>query len=108
MSKFGAKELANLAIHCDKYDCIKALNLLLSWLFRQIIKSASRKEYGFLLLSAYLMRSPAEVLKIFYKCKLDLTPEAIAEWHEVEVLNMIPDHIKSTCSLSVPLCINLK
>lgn len=102
-----AKELAAVATHSDKYECVKALEFFFAACFDRMLKkmekaggsNESTAEYGLILLSTYLARSPYYYSKVYAKCRTDLSLFFLSHWTEKTfVLSFLPDTlIGNTC-----------
>lgn len=91
----NAESLAILAIHCDKYDRIKALRPWVSYWFSRFQSTHNTVvEYGLLLLAAHLFRSSEHFSTLSKKSQINLTPGFALEWEKIEILNTMPDHVK--------------
>lgn len=93
--EMSAKDFATLAIHCDKYDCIRAL---MPWTYKwfndfQHIKTA--EDYGYILLAAHFFRSSAEFSQISAKAQTQLPLSFSTEWDKVDMLDLLPDRVQS-------------
>ena len=91
LETMGAETLASLAIHCDKYDTVKALNPMLWNMLDRVRSISAKKDYGFLLLAARMLHYENSFREMVTKCLMDLTPASIEEWEEVEMLDIITD-----------------
>lgn len=98
MTHMTPKSLAILAIHCDKYDCVKALRPWVSTWFRDLQSQPTVEDYGHLLLAAHFFRSSVHFSELTLKAQLDLAPGFTAEWEKCPILDMLPDNV--TCKLS--------
>ncbi|KAJ5958222.1 uncharacterized protein N7479_005372 [Penicillium vulpinum] len=74
--------LAKLAIHCDKYDCVKALRPWVSnWIYEfESIYTLMDQEFGYLILATHLFRSSDHFSKLTAKVQADLPPGFALEW----------------------------
>ncbi|ELQ40411.1 hypothetical protein OOU_Y34scaffold00439g1 [Pyricularia oryzae Y34] len=89
--------LATLAIHCEKYDCDRALRPWIEhWCTRSCQKLSSLEDFGYVLLAAYLFRS-SSLSVIIANVAMQLKPEFIQAWkyREQDVLSRLPDTIIS-------------
>lgn len=87
--------LATLAIHCEKYDCDRALRPWIEhWCTRSCQKLSSLEDFGYVLLAAYLFRS-SSLSVIIANVAMQLKPEFIQAWkyREQDVLSRLPDTI---------------
>lgn len=91
----NAERLARLAIHCDKYDCIKALGPWVSHWFKKVERKSQPKEFGFMLLAAYLFNDSEKFMELSKAASTELTPNFSMEWEEEEILAILPDCISS-------------
>ncbi|KXG49675.1 uncharacterized protein PGRI_056430 [Penicillium griseofulvum] len=93
-----AEWLANLAVHCDKYDCVKALNpWVLNW-FQNFPPTRLMEKYGHLILAAHLFRSEEHFSRLTSKAQVHLNLNFHYYWDGVQILDRIPDSLK--CELS--------
>ncbi|KND92009.1 hypothetical protein TOPH_03310 [Tolypocladium ophioglossoides CBS 100239] len=84
------KTLAILAIHCDKYDCNGALRpWILHWCGNYQGVSAP-EDWGFMLLAAYMFRSP-KFSDIAATSAKRLVPSFAVVWDEHEILALLPE-----------------
>ncbi|KAE8446546.1 hypothetical protein EG329_011878 [Mollisiaceae sp. DMI_Dod_QoI] len=91
------KTLAALAIHCDKYDCSRAL---ISWIVQWCNASqdvSAPEDFGFKLLAAYMFRSPTFSNTIVEAAK-QLEPNFVSVWEEHEALALLPEEITTALS----------
>lgn len=102
MAHMNPKSLAILAVHCDKYDCIKALRPWISIWFRDLLSQPTAEDYGHLLLAAHFFRSSVHFSELSLKAQLDLPPGFTAEWEKCDIMNMLPDNVK--CKLPCDKC----
>ena len=86
------KPLAILALHADKYDCNEALRpWILHWC-SDPGRVSSREQLGYMLLAAYMFRSPSFSCVAADAVKR-LQPGFAQLWREDEVLALLPDRI---------------
>ncbi|KAL7806861.1 hypothetical protein V8C44DRAFT_338495 [Trichoderma aethiopicum] len=103
--KMEPEALATLAIHCDKYDCNEALRpWAASWCSSSEDITAA-EDFGFMLLAAYMFRSPA-FSAIAARAARRLKPNFASVWGEHETLTLLPEKI--TAVLSVQIAEGLK
>jgi hypothetical protein len=91
-----AEKLARLAIHCDKYDCTKALSPWAAVWFTKLEESKSlRPLYGFQLLAACLFNDPGNFLKVSKAAMSALEPSCPAQWPQEDILALLPESLSS-------------
>jgi hypothetical protein len=84
--------LAALAIHCDKYDCNKAMKPWIAHWCNNCPGASAPEDFGFMLLAAYMFRSPA-FSDIAAEAARKLTPDFASVWAEHEAIALLPDSI---------------
>lgn len=88
--------LATFAIHCDKYDCTKALwPRVHIWLRNYEKEIMTPQNHGNLLLAAYLFRDSKQFTAFSREAQLKLPVAFYLEWEKSEILNRLPDTV--TC-----------
>jgi hypothetical protein len=93
------KSLAVLAIHCDKYDCIRALRPWAAhWCSRSVDISAP-EDFGYMLLAAYMLRLPS-FCSIATDAAKQLTPDFVSVWEEHETLGLLPEAVTGLSALT--------
>ncbi|KAJ6093031.1 hypothetical protein N7486_008320 [Penicillium sp. IBT 16267x] len=91
MSEMTTMWLATLAIHCDKYDCTKALWPRASmWLFQLQKKDLTPEDHGNLLLTAYLFRNSQIFTEVTREAQLRLSVRFSIRWEKSGILNRLP------------------
>lgn len=96
----NAERLAIFAIHCDKYDCVKALRpWILIWFndFQSTVTAGV--DHGYLLLAAHLFRSAEQFSRISMKAQTQLSPNFLAEWDMIDMLDLLPEGVQSNAHL---------
>jgi hypothetical protein len=94
-----SEDLARLAIHCDKYDCTKALGPWLSTWFNEVVElGQSVLDVGFRLLASYMFNDPTKFSEISKKALEDITPDFRDQWLEEDILKLLPTSISSRSS----------
>ena len=91
----SAEDFATLAIHCDKYDCIRAL---LPWTFKwfnDLQSITTAEDYGYLLLAAHYFRSSADFRRISQKAQTQLPYNFATKWDSVDTLDLLPYGVQS-------------
>ena len=89
-----AEELAVLAIHCDKYDCVKTVKpWILTW-FSNFQHDLVEEEYGFLLLAAHFFRAAEKFSELSAKAQVKLSTSSFAKWDRVDMLGFLPDGLR--------------
>lgn len=94
IEKLGAKELATLAICCDKYDCARIIRPWIANWFRKVDEGLSEKEYGLALLAAHMLRASEDFCKIARKVQLEFNLGSFDIWDDEEVLTLLPRSIR--------------
>ncbi|KAJ5249540.1 hypothetical protein N7524_011856 [Penicillium chrysogenum] len=89
-----AKWLAILAIHCDKYDCVKAMRAWVSTWFHHFQSIPTSEDYGHLIVAAHLFRNAEHFSKLTAKAQLGLRPGFALEWEKSEIMHRLPDPVK--------------
>lgn len=91
-----AKMFANIAVHCDKYDCVVAIRPWITVWFgkTQWNEANPTEELGFLLTASHLMRSSVYFSKFSQKAQVHLTMGFASKWDEYAVMDMLPRAIK--------------
>ena len=91
-----AERLATLAVHCDKYTCTDALRpLILSWLTDlEPIKNPA-DEFGFLLLTTYMLDSSKQFKDISARAISEVTAGFSDTWGDHETLSLLPRIVES-------------
>ncbi len=94
--KMDAKRLARLSIHCDKYDCIRALGPWVSIWFQNLTSTNQpAMEFGFKLLATYLFNDSEKFKEISKLSLEELIPDFSVEWEEEDILTLLPTSIPS-------------
>jgi hypothetical protein len=89
-----AERLARLANHCDKYDCVNALGAWVSHWFKNVERmSQSPKEFGFILLAAYVFNDSERFMESSKVALTELAPGFSMEWEEEEISTVLPASI---------------
>lgn len=90
------EQIARLAIHSDKYDCVGVLRpWILSWIARmQPIDSNDSIGVGLQILATYIVRAASEFAAATALAHRILKPTFQQEWMGNDVLQMIPDAIE--------------
>ncbi|PLB45999.1 hypothetical protein P170DRAFT_512599 [Aspergillus steynii IBT 23096] len=87
--------LATLAIHCNKYDCAKALQ---PWVFKWFSglqnSTTSEEDFGYLLLAAHLFRSAEQFSRLFIKAQTGLSLAFFARWEKMDTMDLLPDGVQ--------------
>lgn len=94
-SDIDAERLACLAIHCDKYDLVKALGPWVSVWFENVKRTIEpSEELGFMLLAAHLLNDSTEFREMS-KMAIKLMPLGFEEeWEKQELLALLPISIQ--------------
>lgn len=98
-SSMAAVDLAILAIHCDKYDCVKALATWISHWFSNLkeITNTSR-DLGYMLLAAYMFSNSKQFKEVSARALQELNASFSLEWQESDLLEIIPVSILDAIS----------
>jgi hypothetical protein len=102
-----SETIANIAMLCDKYDCVRAMTpWTCCWFMSLQEDPQSPIELGCLLLAAYKMTNLKEFMKISARSMNDLPPNFISKWRENDLLSLLPDEFicrwhKKQCQLSL-------
>ena len=94
------KSLALVAIHCDKYDCARALKPWISlWSSGCDMDACSTADdYGYMLLAAHLFRSNTFTF-ISKKAIENLAPGFVSTLEENEILTQLPEWVEGRLTL---------
>lgn len=97
----SAKELACIAIHCDKYDCRVALSPWTYYWFHDFESSllSSSEELSYVLLAAYKFDQWEHFSKISASAIERLTPGFPAKWHDHEMFSLLPEAVSGMSTL---------
>lgn len=90
--KMEPEALATLAIHCDKYDCNEALRPWAAGWCSNSEDVNAVEDLGFMLLAAYMFRSPA-FSATASRAARRLKPNFASVWGEHETLTLLPETI---------------
>jgi hypothetical protein len=94
-----SEDLAQLAIHCDKYDCTKALGPWVSTWFTEVVETGqSIIDVGFHLLASYMFNDQKKFSEISKKALEDITPGFRNKWLVEDTLKLLPASIPSRLS----------
>lgn len=93
------KPLAVLAIHCDKYDCIRALRPWAAQWCSNHPRITEPEAFGFMLLAAYMFRSPT-FSSIAAQAAKQLAPGFVSVWEKHEELALLPETITGLFTLA--------
>lgn len=98
-SQMDARLTAPIAIHCDKYDCFRALEPWTTrWQSHARAKSGPM-EMGLLLLAAYKFEAFVPFADLSTKCIADLEPD-LSSWNARAELQLLPTCLKGMCRFS--------
>jgi len=101
----NAERLARLAIHCDKYDCVNALGAWVThWIKNVERMSQPPKEFGFMLLAAYMFNDSGKFMELSKAASTELAPGFSVEWEKEETLAILPACISSELRQSAVSC----
>lgn len=89
------EDLANLAIHCDKYDLCRALKPWISVWCDETPEVQSSSQLGLQVLAAYLFRSE-NFTGITARAIKQLHPKFVSEWEAEDMMTLLPLTIKRT------------
>jgi hypothetical protein len=94
-----SEDLARLAIHCDKYDCTKALGPWISTWFDEVVETGqSVMDVGFHLLASYMFNDPKKFAEISKTALEEITPDFRNKWLQEDTLTLLPTTIPSRLS----------
>jgi hypothetical protein len=94
-----AEALALLAIHCDKYDCARALGPWVSTWFEEMVESSqSGVDLGYQLLAAYMFNDSKKFKEISKAALEEITPDIPTKWLQKDTLTLLPTSISSRSS----------
>jgi hypothetical protein len=94
--KMDAERLARLSIHCDKYDCVRALGPWVSIWFQNLTSTNQpATEFGFKLLATYLFNDSEKFKEVSKMSLEELIPDFSVEWEEEEILTLLPTSVSS-------------
>jgi hypothetical protein len=94
-----AEALALLAIHCDKYDCAKALKPWVSTWFEGMYESSQPgMDLGYQLLAAYMFNDRKKFFEISRVALEEITPDIPTTWLQKDTLTLLPTSISSRLS----------
>lgn len=94
-----AEMLATVAAHCDKYDCINALSPWMSyWLTNLENTTNSSEDFGFLLLTTYLLDDSKQFKEISAKAIADSSQDFSLTWKDHTILDLLPETVKCMCA----------
>jgi BTB/POZ domain len=103
LNKADPKEIAALAICCNKYDCVKPIRPWIeSWLHRHP-STSSVEDYGFILLAAHLFRSSELFSDTFAEITKKLSPNFSTAWDQNGILAFLPSIVIGEIYLALPL-----
>ena len=86
-----AERLARLAIHCDRYDLVKALGPWISvWFENAERKIEPSEELGFMLLAAYLFDDIKKFREMSEMASKVLSLGFEENWEQHELLGLLP------------------
>ncbi|KAE8423383.1 hypothetical protein BDV36DRAFT_290519 [Aspergillus pseudocaelatus] len=91
-----AEAFAILAIHCNKYDCIRAIFPWTFKWFNDLESIKTTEQYGYLLLAAHFFRSAEQFRKISARAQVQLSSSFCVKWETLEIMDLLPDAMKST------------
>ncbi|KAJ9195795.1 hypothetical protein DTO164E3_6630 [Paecilomyces variotii] len=107
IGKLSAKEVATVAICCDKYDCARVIRPWIANWFRCFGFFASAKEYGFALLAANLLRASDEFSQIARRAQLECKLGSLDAWDDEEILALLPRSIRRDLTKAIGDLLNL-
>ncbi|OJJ29582.1 hypothetical protein ASPWEDRAFT_55552 [Aspergillus wentii DTO 134E9] len=89
--QLNAKRLALMAVHCDKYNLIKALRPWIFKWFHDCQPITTDEDYGYLLLAAHLFRDEVQFSQLSASAQTQLSPEFFIKWQKIDILKLLPD-----------------
>ncbi|KAE8359907.1 hypothetical protein BDV27DRAFT_168241 [Aspergillus caelatus] len=94
-SPITAEAFAILAIHCNKYDCIRAIFPWTFKWFNDLESIKTTEQYGYLLLAAHFFRSAEQFRKISARAQVQLSSSFCVKWETLEIMDLLPDAMKN-------------
>lgn len=101
IEELSAKEIATVAICCDKYDCARVIRPWIApWIanpsrfFGPLGLFVSAKQYGLALLAAHLLRASDEFSQIARMAQLECKLGSFDVWDEEEILTLLPRSLR--------------
>ncbi|KAM3064615.1 hypothetical protein ACMFMF_011897, partial [Clarireedia jacksonii] len=91
--RMTAEELADLAIHSDKYRCVNALGPWIAHWFDKLQHTNTSDELGYLVLAAYMFSDKGEFGSITQKAILQLSPSFSSQWDLIAMLEHLPSNL---------------
>lgn len=96
------EDLANLTVHCDKYDCTKAVGPWVSTWFKNIEGvEHTTTEMWFRLLAAYKFNDPRRFSEISKVALTGMTPDFRERWSKEDALALLPVNVLGTLGIYV-------
>ncbi|KAH0420237.1 hypothetical protein CcaCcLH18_14126 [Colletotrichum camelliae] len=94
------RTIALVAYQSDKYDCAGAL---VPWGFKWFheIGQLTDEEYGYLLTAAYLLDSDEDFREVLHTAIRQMTPNFRAAWDSNELIDRLPQNMKSIHSKTI-------
>lgn len=102
-----ADRLFDIAVHCDKYDCVQAAR---TWVTLCVMAIESKQsdlgaeDIGLLLTVAHLMRSSDCFSRFSRKAQMAMGPLFTSEWDKHSALSMLPSATKSELRVNEKQC----
>lgn len=94
-----AKLISVIAIHCDKYNCLRALRpWTTQWLSQARAEERDPVEIGLLLLAAYKLDSSTQFASLSAKCITDLKPD-LSSWDAHANFELLPSCLRGIVEL---------
>jgi hypothetical protein len=90
----SAESLTAYAIHCDKYDFVKALGPWVKLWFEKVYSGVDHsKKLGHLVLAAYMFRDETQFTTASHKAILQLVPGFASDWDLIDQHELLPPEI---------------
>ncbi|KAJ5161237.1 hypothetical protein N7492_006629 [Penicillium capsulatum] len=96
--ELDAKALATVAVHCDKYDCVRALKI---WAVLQLGKieaqhpKPTEMEIGMILTTAYFFECSEVYTGVSRQAQMAVTPGFLSNWQEDAILCILPESVRA-------------
>ncbi|KAJ9208080.1 hypothetical protein DTO021D3_6823 [Paecilomyces variotii] len=114
IEKLSAKEIATVAICCDKYDCARVIRPWIApWIanpsrfFGPLGLFVSAKQYGLALLAAHLLRASDEFSQMTRRAQLECKLGSLDAWDDEEILALLPRSIRRDLTKAIGDLLNL-
>lgn len=88
VASLGPDIFASVAVHCDKYDCVKAVRPRVQQWFSSFVASTT-EEHGLVILAAFKLQVP-NFYEICANAAKKLAPDFFKTWDKHDVLALLP------------------